>query len=227
MTVPDTNSQAQTQEPQKQNDKEYNFAQIRKQLEQERAARMEYEQRLQQLEQERQQKAVPPDDSDDDSDEPYVDRKALRRELGKFSQNIEQKIDQKAEEKARKLVEQERQANYMRSNPDFSDILTSENVQKFAEKYPQIAEPMLDMPDTFSRKRLLYEQMKALNVHKPPEPQGKSDIQEKIDRNRKSPYYQPTGMSAQPYQTTGDFTPAGQKNAYAKMKELISNRRAG
>ena len=49
--------------------------------------------------------------------------------------------------------------------------------------------------------------------------------QEKIDANRKSPYYQPSGVGAAPYASAGDFSDSGQKSAYAKMQELKSRLR--
>jgi hypothetical protein len=96
-------------------------------------------------------------------------------------------------------------------------------IQKFAEKHPDMAEPMLEMPDNFARQKLLYQNIKALGLNKPSV--ATPSIQETIDRNRKSPYYQPSGGNTPPYASQGDFSQAGQKNAYSKMKELISNRR--
>jgi hypothetical protein len=121
------------------------------------------------------------------------------------------------------MIEQERQSSFLKANPDFQQILSPEMIQKFAEKHPDIAEPMLDMPDNFSRQKLLYQNIKALGINRPIV--AGPTIQEKIDANRKSPYYQPTGGNAPPYAGQGDFSQAGQKNAYAKMQDLINNRR--
>jgi hypothetical protein len=93
-----------------------------------------------------------------------------------------------------------------------------QHAEKFAQKDPELAETILNMPDSFERQKLVYKSIKALGVHKP-EVQAPS-IQDKIDANRRSPYYQPSGPGSAPYQSQGDFSPAGQKNAYAKMKEL-------
>jgi len=57
-----------------------------------------------------------------------------------------------------------------------------------------------------------------MGLHQPEQKQA--SIQEKVDANRRSPYYQPTGVGSAPYGNTGDFSPAGQKNAYAKMQDL-------
>lgn len=212
MTVSPQDNQAQTA-AQPQNDKEYNFAQVRKQLEQERAARLQAEERAQRAEQQAQASKSMDDDRDD---EPYVDHKKLERRFANFESKIDQKIEQKAEQKARAMVEQERQTQWMKNNPDFYDVM--QHAQKFAELDPELAETILNMPEGFERQKLVYKNIKALGVHKKAEPE--QTIQQKIDANRRSPFYQPSGVGAAPYQGGGDFSPGGQKNAYDKMKEL-------
>lgn len=226
MSSPTENPQVQAESKEQQ--LERNFAQQRKHYERQlEAQKNEFEQRLAQLEQERQaKKEYAHHDDDDSSDEPYVDRKALKKELGRLTETFEKKIDAKAEEKARALLEQERQSQYVRQNPDFREVLTSENIQKFAEKFPNMAEPMLEMPDNFARQKLLYEQIKALGVNKPPAPPQPS-MQEMLKNNRKPMYYQPSISGGQPpYAQNGDFSQEGQKAAYAKMKDLLNNRKA-
>ncbi len=223
MTI-DPNAQVQSQEAPK--TAEYNFAQMRKKLEDEQKARQSAEDRLAQLEQEKHQKfkaSLPYKDDEDDDAEPYVDNKKLNKKFAQFEESFEKKVDARAEQKARSMIEQERQSAFLKQNPDFQQVLSPEMLQKFVEKHPDIAEPMLDMPDNFSRQKLLYQNIKALGLNKPT-PTGPS-IQETIDKNRKSPYYQPSGGNTPPYASQGDFSPGGQKNAYAKMQELISNRR--
>jgi len=224
MSVPDQNSQAQPAAEQKSNDKEYNFGQLRKQLEQEKAARMQYEQRLAQLEQERQQPKQD-HDSDDDDSEPYVDQKKLKKTLAREKDELRKEFKQAVRQEASQLIEQERQAGFLDANPDFNQILTPEHINKFAEKHPAMAKAMLKMPDNFERQQLLYENIKALGVHKPPEP-PKPSIQDEIKNNKKPLYYQPSGMGSAPYANNSDFSKSGQKNAYQKMQELINNRRA-
>jgi hypothetical protein len=74
------------------------------------------------------------------------------------------------------------------------------------------------MPEGFERKKLVYQNIKELGINKPEQKQP--SIQDKIDANRKSPYYQPSGVGTAPYAQVGDFSEAGQKNAFAKMREL-------
>lgn len=221
MTVNAQNDQAQNTEQQKPSDKELNFRKqeemFKRQLEQANLARQQAEERAAQLEKERlQNHASGADDDDDQDDEPYVDKRKLAKKLSKFEQQLEQKIDRKAEEKARSLFDQERKNSWLKNNPDFYDVM--QHAQTLAEKHPDVAESILEMPETFARQQLVYKQIKALNLHKKEEP--KQSIQDTIERNRRSPYYQSSGVGTAPYQSTGDFSESGQKNAYAKMKEL-------
>lgn len=207
-------------------DKEINFERLRKQLEQEKQARQLAEQKATQLEQEKSSIRKPyKDDDDDDSDEPYVDHKSLNKKLSKFEQDFEKKVDQLAEQKARALLEQDKQSNYIKQNPDFQEVLNAENIQKFAEKHPAIAERMLRMPDNFDRQALLYEQIKVFQTTQKEAP--KQSIQQTIDQNRKSPFYQPSGVGSAPYAQTGDFSSQGQKNAYDKLVQLKNKLRLG
>src|SRR5580698_6494483 len=93
----------ETQQAQKNgNDKEYNFAQIRKQLETERLEKLEWQKRAQEAEKAREAAQKKPLDEDDDiSDEPYIDEKRLQKKLAKFEERFSRKVDEQAEAKAR------------------------------------------------------------------------------------------------------------------------------
>lgn len=215
MSVEPQNNSASEQ---KVNDKEFNFRQLEakfeKLLNEERASKAELQRELQQIRQERQQShhAV---DEDDDS-EPYVDYKKLNKKLSSFEKQLEEKIEKKAEEKARTLLESEKRNAWLQSNSDFYEVM--QYAEKLAEKNPDLAETILKMPDGFERQKLVYSNIKALGLHRPEVKQP--SIQEKIDQNRKSPYYQPSGIGTAPYAPVGDFSPSGKENAFKKMKEL-------
>ncbi len=191
-----------------------------RQLEQERLARQQAEERAAAAEAaaKERNRSVENDLDDDEDNEPYVDRRKLNKELHKFAKNMEQTIDQKAEAKAAALIEQERRSNYLKENADFNQIMNEDTIEKFASKHPRLAENILRMPDGFERQKLVYENIKALGIDKPEQKQP--SVQDKIDANRKNPYYQPTGVGAAPYASAGDFSASGQKNAYQKMQEL-------
>lgn len=224
MAVQPTGNQEQINtENAKANDEESNLVKQRKyyerQLDQERQARMQAEEKAAQIA----KATIQTEDDDDPSDEPYVDHKRLNRKFSKFEKTMEQTIERKAEEKALKLIEEERKRHYLRDNADFAEVMKPEVVQRFAEKHPNLAENLVAMPDNFERQRLIYETIKTLGVHKPPV--NEPSIQQKIDANRKSPYYQPSGISNPPFSGGGDFSQQGQKSAYDKMKELQSRLR--
>lgn len=224
MTVPvqSQENQAQALEATKQ---DHNFTHLRQQVAAEKKAREAAEQRTKELEEHVRKSGSRSDDDDADSDEPYVDRRILDKRFKKFEENISKTIDSKAEEKARSMMAQERQATFFRSNPDFQQVMAPEVLQKFGEKYPDVAESLLALPDNFERQKLVYNQVKALGVHKKEEP--KQSVQDKIDQNRRSPYYQPSGVANAPYASQGDFSPAGQKNAFEKLQQLKNNLRLG
>jgi len=213
MTSPTDQNQVEVQ---KQMEKENNFraleAKYQRELDRERAARVEIERQLQEASAKKEASV----EDDDDTSEPYVDHKRLDKRFSSFERKMEAKIEQKAEEKATQMVEKERKDNWLKSNPDFYDVL--QHAEKFAETNPDLAESILTMPEGFERQKLVYKNIKTLGIHKPQS--AAPSIQEKVDANRRSPYYQQSGVGTAPYSGQGDFSAAGQKNAYTKMKEL-------
>jgi actin-related protein len=215
MSSPEIQAQEQpavTQET-KSNDKEYNFraqqAKYERMLAEERQAREIAEKKLQ-------EKLQTSSDDEEDDSQPYVDNKKLNKKLAKFSENTKQYTKSEIQENIRQALHEERKQNWMKQNPDFYDTL--QHAEKLALKNPGLADRILQMPDSFERQQLVYENIKALGLDKPEQKQ--SSIQEKVDANRRSPYYQPSGVGAAPYSQVGDFSEQGQKQSYQKMKDL-------
>lgn len=203
-------------------DKEFNFRQLeskyRTEVERERQARLELEQKLQAMSQ---QNNIA--NEEEESSEPYVDNRRLEKKLARFGQSTQSDI-QKAMEKAKQDAKEElRQELWLDSNPDFFDVL--QNAEKFAQTNPMLADSILKMPDSFERKKLVYANIKAMNLHKPAPVE--SSIQDKIDANKRSPFYQPSNIGTAPYAPTGDFSDAGKKAAYDKMQQSKSRLRLG
>jgi hypothetical protein len=200
----------------KPNDKELNFRALeqkyQRQLEQERAARMEAER----IAQEAQQKRQSSNDDDDDNDEPYVDHKKLNKKLAKFGEQTQKQTQSEIQKAVQTALAEERQQNWLKNNSDFYEVM--QHAEKFAQKDPELAETILNMPEGFERQKLVYKNIKALGLHKPEIKQP--SIQEKVDANRRSPYYQPSSVGTAPYSQGGDFSSSGQKNAYEKMQDL-------
>ncbi len=217
MTVPsqENSTPSAQQNENRPNDKELNFraleARYQKQLEMERAEKERLAKEL-----EEKQRYASRNDDDDDDDEPYVVKKKLEKKFDKFGQNTQAEI-QKAMEVAKRAAKEElKQELWLENNPDFYDVL--KHADKFAEKAPRLAETILRMPEGFERQKLVYENIKQLGINNPA-PKEPS-IQEKIDANRRSPYYQPSGVGSAPYASQGDYSNSGQKQAYDKMQEL-------
>lgn len=212
-------TQIQTQQEAKNNDKELNFraleAKYKQQLELERQEKEQYKRLLEE------KSKSPVQEDDDDDSEPYVDRKRLNKTLAKTTQLLKQETQSDIQKAVQIALSEERKQNWIKNNSDFYDVL--QHADKFAEYDPELAETILNMPEGFERQKLVYKNIKALNLHKPPEKQ--SSIQDKIDANKRSPYYQPSGIGTGPYSQVGDFSNQGQKNAYQKMQELKSRLR--
>lgn len=226
MTVNPQENQVQAQEAQKANDKEYNFAQIRQQLERERLEKENLKEEVEKLKKIAQERLAPrvEEDDDVDDDEPYIDKKRLKKELVKVAKQTKTETQTDIQNAVNRALAEERQRNWIKNNPDFYEVMG--HAQKFADKDPELAETILEMPEGFERNKLVYKNIKALGLHKKEEPQ--STIQQKIDQNRKSPYYQPTGIGSAPYGVMNggkDYSPAEGKNAYDKMQELKSRLR--
>jgi hypothetical protein len=208
-----TSPQENQQQEQKPNDKELNFraleAKYQKQLDQQR-------QETERLQRELQEKSKAALHEEDNDDEPYVDHKKLEKKLNKFGQSQQSEI-QKAMEIAKQSAKEElKQEMWLEKNPDFYDTL--KHAEKFAIDDPELANIILEVPEGFNRQKLVYKHIKKFGYDKP-QPKQPS-IQEKIDANRRSPYYQPSGVGSAPYSQGGDFSESGQKNAYEQMKKL-------
>lgn len=211
-------NQVQAQEKSTQNDKEHNFRMLEskyeRQLAQERAGRLEAERIAQEaLNRNQQRQDV---DDEDDSSEPYVDHKKLKKTLSRHNQQVKQETQSEIQKAVNQAIQSERKENWMRNNGDFYEVM--EHAQKLYEKDQELAETILAMPESFERQKLVYKSIKSMGLHKPPEKQ--STIQDKVDANRRSPGYQPSGVGTAPYASAGDFSPTGQKSAYEKMQAL-------
>lgn len=205
----------------KQNDKEINFRMLEAKYERLLAQERQAKDEALKLANERTNKQNAPDDDEDDS-EPYVDRKKLNRELNKFGQQNRQETQSEIQKAVGMALQEERKQNWIKQNGDFYDVL-QQHADKFAAHDPELAETILAMPEGFERQKLVYKNIKALGLHKekPREP----SIQDKIDANRRSPYYQPSSVGTAPYSSQGDFSPSGQKNAFDQMQALKSRLR--
>lgn len=213
MTVPSQENQEVQSKP---NDKELNFrmleAKYQRELEKERLARLEMEKQMQEL---KNRKPAPVEEEEDD--DPYVDKKRLQKTLNRFGEQTMQQTQSEIQKAVHMALAEERRQNWIKANPDFSNVL--QHADKLYEVDPELAETILQMPEGFERQKLVYKNIKALRLHEPPRKE-ESNIQKKINQNQSPGYYQPSGMGHAPTSMAGDFSPAGQKNAYEKLQEL-------
>jgi len=210
-------------EQQQTSDKEFNFRALEQKyqraLDQERQAREHAEAQVREA---NNRKAAVEEEEDDN--EPYIDKKKLIKTMNSFGQSTQSDI-QKAMERAKNSAKEElKQEMWLENNPDFYDVL--QHAEKFANRAPKLAETILRMPEGFDRQKLVYQNIKELGIDKPKATD--SSIQQKVDANRRGPYYQPTGMGTSPYAgQQADFSQAGQKSAHDKMQELKNRLRMG
>lgn len=223
MTVEVKNADSNAQVEQKVSDKEMNFraqeAKYERLLANERTERERLAKEIDEI-----KKAKTSRQEDDEDSEPYVDHKKLDRRLKNLEKDIEEKIDKRAEERAYKLLEKKSEQDWIDNNPDFYETVQA-HAQRFFEKAPRLAESILKMPDNFERKKLVYHNIKSLGIDKPEV--KPSTIQDKVDANKRSPFYQPSGMGAAPYAPVGDFSDAGKKRAWEEVQKLKANLRLG
>jgi hypothetical protein len=214
MTVTEQQNQVQENKP---TDKELNFRALEAKSREAEKRAIEAERRATEAErmaQEALSRRQEIDDSDDN--EPYVNDKKLNKTLAKFGEQTKQQTQSEIQRAVQNAIQEERRQGWLKNNPDFYEVM--QHADKFAQRDPDLAESILEMPESFERQKLVYKNIKALGIHKP---ETKStSVQEKIDANKRSPYYQPSGVGAAPYASAGDFSAGGQKQAYAKMQEL-------
>lgn len=215
--VAETNANATQQDV-----REINFRKqeqmFQRQLEAERQRAAELEKRLQEREQARHV------DEDDDDDEPYVDKKKLEKKLARFGEQTEKKTKSEIQQAVQQALADERKQNWIKQNGDFYEVL-EKHAEELAMRDPELAETILSMPNTFERQKLVYRNIKSMGLDKPR--QAEPTIQQKIDANRRSPYYQPSNVGTAPYAPQGDFSQQGKKAAYDKLQQLKANLRLG
>lgn len=216
MTENNILEQPQTTQP-VQSDKELNFRKLEQKYQRELAEAKSKAEEAERRAQELMRNASQQDDEDVPDD--YVDYRKLNKKLAKVEDKAAKIVQSEVKTAVQQAIYEERANNWLRQNSDFNDVM--KHADKLYEKDPEFAETILQMPDNFERQKLVYKSIKNMGLDKPPQKQP--SIQDKIDANRRSPYYQPTGISGPGYAMQGDFSNSGQKNAYDKMKELQKN----
>lgn len=215
----------ETQVDPAQNDREVNFRR------QEKAMQDKYERILSQERAEKeklaqelaQRQRAPIEEDDEDDDEPYVVKKKLDKKLAKFGEQAQKQTQSEIQRAVQTALQEERQNKWMEDNHDFENVML--NSEKLYQRNPKLAETILRMPQGFERQKLVYYSLKELGLDRPA--QKEPSIQDKIDANKKSYFYQPSGVGTAPYTSASDFSPAGQKQAHDLMQGLKNRLRLG
>ena len=214
-----TDNTESTHDQTRQNDIDRNFraleAKFQRQLDEERQHRIEAERRLSEMHNNR--KPIIEEEEEDDP-EPYINHKKLNKTMSKFEQNTGTSIDKAMRLAKEQAKEELKEEMWIENNPDFYQTL--QLAEKFHQRAPKLAENILKMPEGFERQKLVYYNIKELGLDKPEVKQ--SSIQETVNKNRQTPFYQPTGVGSAPYSQQSDFSESGKKAAYDKMQELKS-----
>lgn len=210
MTVPETQNQAPDQKISKEDNLVLMRQHYEKQLANERNARIQAEQIAQEVRQKQQQ------NDDDDDSEPYVDNRKLEKKLARFGEQTQKQTQSDIQKAVGTALAEERKQNWLNNNPDFYDTLN--HAEKLALHDPELAQTILSMPEGFERQKLVYRSIKSLQLDKPKP--AEPTIQQKIDANRRGPFYQPSNVGNAPYAAAADYSQQGQKQAYEKMQAL-------
>lgn len=217
----------------KQSDKEYNFARLRQEkeraiatAEQAIAEKRLLEAEVEKIRGQQHKMRVPEMDEEDEvDDEPYINRKGLKKVLSRFDQNMESKIDERAQAIARRILDEERQKNFVfqlkSEYRDFGDVVTAETLEKLDKTNPRMAAIIDRMPDGYEKGQMVYETIKTMGLNKKPE----ASVKEKVEQNMRNPYYHPS-TAGQGATAMGDFSDAGKKAAFDKVQALKSARRS-
>ena len=224
MTAPGQTQQNQAQPAQteqKTNEKEYNFRMVERKAQEAERRAQEAERRAQEAErraEELTRSKAALHDEEDETDEPYVAPKTLKKQLNKFSQNNQQDIHKAMEQAKHAAKEELKQEMWFESNTDYEKVMSPDNIDKFYQENRELANTILRMPQSFEREKLVYQTIKKLGIDKPA--QKESTVQSKIDANRTSGAYMPSGSGSHPYVRGGDFSEQGKKAAYDKIQAL-------
>lgn len=216
--------EAKRQDPKGHSDKELNFRRLEglREQDRERAIRAEMETTMLKRELESIKTMLQPAEKDPlDQLDDYSDPDKVRTAFKSSWANKEARLKKEAEEFADRRIEQklkERdEANYLgrlkSEYRDYDDVMTDETVAKLTESNPQFVQAVMQIPDEYARRKVVYELLKR------EKPKGEEpSIKSKVEENAKNPFYIAPGTGT-PAAVDYDLnTPSSKAAAYAKLK---------
>lgn len=217
-------AQGANQAQAKQDDREVNFAALRKKTEALEAQLQEKEQlfqRQQAMLDQMQSKLQPNIDEFDSlpSDE-LIDKAKLQRIREKDRENFRKEAQQVARETYAQLDNENFAQKLKFAYPDYDSVVNAANAEKLQEKDPEFMSLLAEVKDEFKRREMAYKKMKKLASE---EEKPKVKAQDVVDENRKisGNYFTPSGQGPMnnPYAFEFDVrSPEARAKAYQKLK---------
>lgn len=216
-------SASQTQEV-KRDDREINFAALRKKNEALEAKLHENEQlfhKQQQVIDQMQARFQPPQDEFDAlPDEELIDKAKLKRIREKDRENFRKEAAEVARQTYAQLDNENFASKLKFAYPDYDEVVNTANAEKLQEKDPEFMSLLAEVKDEFKRREMAYKRMKRLaQVEEKPTVRA----QDVAEENRKisGNYFTPSGQGPMnnPYAFEFDVrNPQARAQAYAKLK---------
>lgn len=216
-------NQATTQAQAKQDDREINFAALRKKteaLEQELAKRDEVLRRQEQALSEMQNRFNPTrDEFDSLPDDELLDKAKFKRLIEKERSTLRKEAEEIARQTYMKIDSENYQQKLYQSFPDYDQVVNSANAEKLQEKDPEFMSLLAEVKDEYKRREMAYKKMKKLAQEAAP----KVKAQDVVNENRQAAgsYYSPGGQgpSANPYAFEFDVRNSeARTKAYERLK---------
>jgi len=217
-------SQGANQAQAKQDDREVNFAALRKKTEALEAQLQEKEQlfQKQQAMLEQMQAKLQPtlDEFDALPNDELIDKARLQRIREKDRENFRKEAEAVARQTYAQLDNENFAQKLKFAYPDYDEVVNSANAEKLQEKDPEFMSLLAEVKDEFKRREMAYKKMKKLASL---EEKPKVKAQDVVDENRKiaGNYFSPSGQGPMnnPYAFEFDVrNPQAKSQAYQKLK---------
>lgn len=220
--------------------KEENFAALREKVERERREREKIERErdeayslLRQIDQRNQEQQRIQQQKEDSSyenfeDDDIIDGRVLRSIHKKQQQELDrmkQEMHQASQQQAAMLVENQIKSKY----PDYYNVVTIDNIKKFRDMEPEIAQTLANMPDLFAQANLTYKWIDKLGLSKSSLNNNNDQYRANTNANKPkpastvSPTKSASGLS-NASSFSADLTEDRKKQLYEEMVRLANSR---
>lgn len=219
-------NQATTQAQGAQNDREVNFAALRKKTE---ALEAELQKRDHMMQQQHQmiqqlQNRFPEqrDELDSIPDDELLDKAKFKKLIDKERSSMRKEAEEVARQTYQKIDSENYQQKLYSAFPDYDQVVSSANAEKLQEKDPEFMSLLAEVKDEYKRREMAYKKMKKL-AQAEEDARPKVKAQDVVNENRQtgSNFYSSGGQgpSANPYAFEFDVrSPEARTKAYERLK---------